>query len=1135
MLPVRYLHVTSTLPVCYLYITAALPPRYLYVTCMLPLRYLHITCTLPVHYLYVTCTLPPRYLYVTCTLPVCYLYVTSTLPVRNLYVTAALPVRYLHVTAVLPVRYLGITCTLPPRYLYVTCTLPLRYLYVTCMLPLRYLHITCTLPVHYLYVTCTLPLRYLYVTCTLPRHYLYVTSTLPRHYLYVTLRYLYVTSAFPVRYLYVTSALPVSYPTLPLRYLYVTCTLPVRYLYVTAVLPVCYLYVTSTLPVRNLYVTAALPVRYRRVTCTLPDYLQNFWPELRAAHELHASVCQALQEKEGEVRERQYAEHLPPEVLEAGIKSGRYVQGTLNVSKHRAQTEASIMTEGFSNKSTDSWCVLVHGDKHRNRAVHGDVVAVELLPKSEWRGKVTALSEGQGAEPSGEDGERKPLPTGRVVGVLQRNWRDFVVTFPPRDGTQPQSRNSQRILAVPWDHRIPKIRISTQQADALQDHRVVVRIDSWESSSLYPNGHSVRVLGRSGELETEVQTILVENCIHAPPFSDAQLRELPVNSPENPWTVDPAQVAQRRDLRESHLVFSIDPQGCEDVDDTLSVRHLAGGTLLELGVHIADVTHFVSEGSLSDLEARSRATTYYLADRRYDMLPAVLSADLCSLLGGVDRYAMSVMWELDARTLAVSRVWYGRTVVRSSYQLHYELAQALLDGDEAAVPELVRLGSEEQEAKRAELVQALETLTHVSRHLRAQRDRGGALELEGLEVRAQLDEEKNITALVPRQPLEVHETVAECMIYANHWVARKIQETFPHQALLRHHPPPRQEFFLQLVDSARARGFTIDTRTNKALADSLDRAADPQDPLVNRLLRMMTTQAMSEALYCSTGAQSLDQFYHYGLALDRYTHFTSPIRRYADVVVHRLLAAAMATKRGVASGKALAGNKGLEETAQHINKKNRAAKRAQKLSTELFQCLYFKERDPQTDRRCVADAVIYSIRDDGVLAFVPEYGVKGPVHLKNREGLVVSVGPDGGCEWQSGSVRRQPDRISTTSGGGTCTFRLFDHVTVRLSVLSSHCHADRLHLELVSDRPLRSAGDQPLPPPSSQGRSQLVQEVVRLAEEAQERAARRPKLSREEREFSQSKTPNLYSLLEEVRELALTDPDMIPQVCASTA
>ncbi|XP_071345827.1 DIS3-like exonuclease 1 isoform X2 [Trachinotus anak] len=869
---------------------------------------------------------------------------------------------------------------------------------------------------------------------------------------------------------------------------------------------------------------------------SVQDYLQNFWPELQAAHELYSSISQALQEKESEGKEREYGEHLPAEVLEAGIKSGRYFQGTLNVSKHRAQTEAFIMMESFSNKSTDMSCVLVHGEKNRNRAVHGDVVVVELLPKSEWRGKVTALTDGQGEEKSGEDGDSKLLPTGRVVGIQQRNWRDYVVTFPPRDGTQSQSRNSQRILAVPWDHRIPKIRISTQQADTLQDHRVVVRIDSWESTSLYPNGHSVRVLGRAGELETEVQTILIENCIHVLPFSDAQLREMPVNSPEKPWKVDPAQATERRDLRQSHLVFSIDPKGCEDVDDTLSVRSLAGGEVLELGVHIADVTYFVKEGSLTDLEARARATTYYLADRRYDMLPAVLSADLCSLLGGVDRYAMSVLWELDAHTLAVNKVWYGRTLIRSSYQLHYELAQALLNGEGAAVLELAGLGSEEKDAKLAQLTQALETLTDVARHLRAQRDRGGALELEGVEVRAQLDEERNITALVPRQPLEVHETVAECMIYANHWVARKIQEAFPHQALLRHHPPARQEFFSQLVESARAKGFTIDTRSNKALADSLDRAVDPQDPLVNRLLRMMTTQAMSEALYFSTGAQSLDQFYHYGLALDRYTHFTSPIRRYADIVVHRLLTAAIAVEREAGAAKALASNKELEEMAQHINSRNRAAKRAQKLSTELFQCLYFKDRDPQTDQRCVADAVIYTIRDDGVLAFVPEYGVKAPVYLKNREGQVVAAAQDGSCEWQSGSVRRHAHRITTTSSCGTSTFRLFDHITVRISVHSFHCHADRLNLEVISNKPYHSAEPQE---PRSQGRCQLVQEVVRLAEEAhqqaQEKAARQPKLSREEREFCQSKTPNLYSLLEEVRELALRDLDTVPQVCATSA
>ncbi|XP_070825104.1 DIS3-like exonuclease 1 [Chaetodon trifascialis] len=870
---------------------------------------------------------------------------------------------------------------------------------------------------------------------------------------------------------------------------------------------------------------------------SVQDFLQNFWPELQAAHDLYSSISQALQEKEGEGSQREFAEHLPAEVLEAGIKSGRYVKGTLNINKHHS--EAFILTEGLSNKNTDLSCgVLVCGNKNRNRAVHGDVVVVELLPKSEWRGKVTALVEGQGEEKGGEENQSTPMPTGRVVGILQRNWRDYVVTFPPRDGTQSQSRNPQRILAVPWDRRIPKIRISTQQADALQDHRVVVRIDSWESTSLYPNGHSVRVLGRAGELETEVQTILIENCIHVPPFSDAQLREMPGNSPEKPWRVDPVQAAERRDLRETHLVFSIDPRGCEDVDDTLSVRSLAGGTLLELGVHIADVTHFVAEGSLTDLEARSRATTYYLADRRYDMLPAVLSADLCSLLGGVDRYAMSVLWELDAHSLAINKVWYGRTLIRSSYQLHYELAQALLNGEPAEVAELAGLGSEERDAKLAQLTQALEMLTHVARHLRAQRDRGGALELEGVEVRAQLDEERNITALVPRQPLEVHETVAECMIYANHWVACKIQETFPHQALLRRHPPPRQEFFSQLVDIAAAKGFAIDTRTNKALAESLDQAVDPQDPLVNRLLRMMATAAMSQALYFSTGLESQDQYYHYGLALDRYTHFTSPIRRYADMVVHRLLTAAIAVERGAGPGRALASNKELEETAQHINNRNRAAQQAQKMSTLLFQCLYFKERDPQTDQRCVADAVIYSIRNNGVLVFVPEYGVKGPVYLRNREGQVVSAGRDGSCEWQSGSIRQHSDHITTTSSGGSSTFTLFSHITVRISVRSTSCHADSLNLEVISNKPHRGAEPQQAQA-QAQSRSQLVQEVVRLAEEAyqqaQEKAARRPKLSKEEKEFSQSKTPNLYSLLEEVRELALMDLEGAPRVCATTA
>ncbi|XP_026992960.2 DIS3-like exonuclease 1 isoform X1 [Tachysurus fulvidraco] len=852
------------------------------------------------------------------------------------------------------------------------------------------------------------------------------------------------------------------------------------------------------------------------------EYLQSFWPDLHAAQELYASIAQSLQERESEGTEKEYTEHLPAEVLEAGIKSGRYIQGILNVNKHRSQHEAFVRLQGSESKNSElNSDVLISGMKHRNRAIHSDVVAVELLPRGEWKGWSTALTEGRGEE-KGEDSQSQPMPTGRVVGIIQRNWRDYVVTFPPREELQSQSRNSKKILVIPWDWRIPKIRISTQQAEALQDHRVIVRVDSWESTSLYPNGHSVRVLGKAGELETEIQTILVENCIHVPPFSEAQLREMPVNSKEQPWQMDQTEMDSRKDLRDTHLVFSIDPLGCEDVDDTLSVRTLPGGKRLELGVHIADVTHFVKEGSLTDLEARCRATTYYLADRRYDMLPAVLSADLCSLLGGVDRYAMSVMWELDAKSLAVCSVWYGRTLIRSSYQLHYEQAQSLLYGEDVEVPELAHLESSVQDKKLAELLQALEQLTRVARHLRSQRDKGGALELEGVEVRAQLDKDKNIAALVPKQPLEVHETVAECMIYANHWVALKIQECFPHQALLRRHPPPRQEFFNQLIDSAKCHGFVIDTRSNKALADSLDQAVDPKDPLINRLLRMMATQAMSNAVYFSTGACPEDQYYHYGLALDRYTHFTSPIRRYADIIVHRLLMAAVQSEREEC--KNLASNKELEELAHHINNKNRAAQHVQKQSTELFQCLYFRDKDPLTDERCVADAIIYSIRANGVLVFLPRYGLRGAVYLKNRENQVVSVGEDGVCVWQVGTLQRYSDRISSCTSTGTNTFYLFNHVTVRISVETSRCHSDNLHLELLSNKPHQTAAAESRP--SGRAQSELIEEVVRREEaslQAEVEKTRKPRLSKEEREFRQSKWPNLYSILQEISELALFD------------
>ena len=286
----------------------------------------------------------------------------------------------------------------------------------------------------------------------------------------------------------------------------------------------------------------------------------------------------------------------------------------------------------------------------RNRAVHGDIVVAQLMPKSEWKSKLNRLTTAQNDQEN-EEWERRAdvMPTGRIVGVLERNWGEYVATISKEEAKTVEKRAGRRILVYPYDYRIPKIRVLTSQAKRLITERIVVQIDNWPVNSQYPNGHFVRSLGKIGDLETELDGILLENNISISPFSQGILSEMPSSD----WKPSQEEISQRKDLRESHMVMSIDPKGCEDVDDTLSLRKLTNGNL-ELGVHIADVTHFVPFNSLTDLEARRRATTVYLADRRYDMLPSVLSSNICSLIGGVDRFAVSVLWEIHPKTHEVN-------------------------------------------------------------------------------------------------------------------------------------------------------------------------------------------------------------------------------------------------------------------------------------------------------------------------------------------------------------------------------------------------------------------------------------------------------------------------------------------------
>jgi exosome complex exonuclease DIS3/RRP44 len=274
----------------------------------------------------------------------------------------------------------------------------------------------------------------------------------------------------------------------------------------------------------------------------------------------------------------------------------------------------------------------------------------------------------------------KAQPAAKVVGVVKRNWRQYVGHLDPGsvNVSAKQARMQHMVFLIPMDKRIPKIRIRTRQAGELMGKRIVVTIDSWDIDSRYPVGHYVRSLGDLETKEAETEALLLEYDVQYRPFPKAVLDCLPPEGHE--WRVpankDEPGWSGRRDLRDL-IVCSIDPVGCQDIDDALHARLLPNGNY-EVGVHIADVSHFVKPNNAMDEEASSRGTTVYLVDKRIDMLPMLLGTDVCSLKPYVERFAFSTIWELtpDAEISAVS---FTKSVIRSREAFSYEQAQIRID------------------------------------------------------------------------------------------------------------------------------------------------------------------------------------------------------------------------------------------------------------------------------------------------------------------------------------------------------------------------------------------------------------------------------------------------------------------------
>jgi exosome complex exonuclease DIS3/RRP44 len=571
-----------------------------------------------------------------------------------------------------------------------------------------------------------------------------------------------------------------------------------------------------------------------------------------------------------EANEFSYPEHLSTTQISAGLKSSAFYQGVVSISSHNF-LEGSVIVKVGNEEQT----IHLMGREALNRAIQGDVVAIQILPQSQWKSSVSAIVEEEVAESESLVREVESadfVPTGVVVGIIKRNWRSYCGTIDATSVQQSSSMSTiQSVFFWSMDKRIPKVRIRTRQAPLLVGKRIVVAIDSWDMKSKYPSGHYVRTLGDVGDKNTETEVLLLEHDVPFVPFSTAVLACLPEEG-EN-WIVQDRHLHKREDFR-GYDVCSIDPPGCTDIDDALHARLLPNGNY-EVGVHIADVSSFVEPETAMDLEAQRRGTTVYLVDKRIDMLPSLLGTNLCSLRSNVDRLAFSCIWEItpDATILSCR---YTKSIIRSKFSFTYDEAQARLDDPQMKDP--VSLG--------------IKALNMIAKQLRKKRMDAGALTLASPEVRFRMENDSQDPVDVEMKELkDTNALVEEFMLLANVYVARKIFETFPDSSMLRRHPKPPRNNFETLMKALMPLGIEIDPSTSLTLSQTLDTAVLPEDPYFNKLIRIMTTRCMMQAVYFCSGTMSEPEFWHYGLASPIYTHFTSPIRRYADLQVHRLLSA----------------------------------------------------------------------------------------------------------------------------------------------------------------------------------------------------------------------------------------------------